>query len=66
MLPVELKFEWDTNIDKDTSHFWKEYIKGFKNVSSMSAVLFSSMAFVINLRSRIAQLCMLGFSVVMG
>ena len=33
----ELKFEWDTNIDTDTSHLWKQYIKGLKHVSSVSA-----------------------------
>ena len=32
----ELKFEWDTNIDTDTSHLWKQYIKGLKHVSSVS------------------------------
>ena len=32
----ELKFEWDTNIDADTSHLWKQYIRGLKHVSSVS------------------------------
>ena len=30
----ELKFEWDTYIDKDTSQLRKKYIKVFKHVSS--------------------------------
>ena len=33
---IEPKFEWDTNIDADTSHLWKQYIKGLKHVSSVS------------------------------
>ena len=32
----KLKFEWDGNIDTDTSHLWKQYIKGLKHVSSVS------------------------------
>ena len=32
----ELKFEWDTNIDTDTSHLWKQHIKGLKHVGSVS------------------------------
>ena len=32
----ELKFEWDTNIDADTSHLWKQYIRELKHVSSVS------------------------------
>ena len=32
----QLKFEGDTNIDADTSHLWKQYIKGLKHVSPVS------------------------------
>ena len=32
----ELKFEWDTNTDADTSHLWKQYFKGLKHVSPVS------------------------------
>lgn len=32
----ELKFEWDKNIDRDTSHLRIQYIKELKHVSSVS------------------------------
>ena len=71
----EFKFEWDTNILMSTLVIYGNNILKDLNMSALSlstvtcsganAALFSSMAFVIVLRRRNVQLCMLGFYVVM-